>query len=363
MTEITAYYIDDDQKSGNAERYQNRLARDPEFHCRLIPPPKWDELQEIITAGPDLFLIDYDLSLVQADNTKADYRGSTLAAEIRHRLPDCPIVLVTRQSIIEKLDPRTKRQIQQHVQPCDELVLKDDLDEQLDETRRMLVALTQGFKQLAHSAKDWNSLGQTLNASPAEKIALREAAPPLKDGEWIVTESSDWIRHTVLDYPGVLYDAINAATRLGIGLDAFQEEEVQKTFNSARYDGIFAPSDGRWWKTRVFRSAEDFIRKQGVQGPINKAFREAFLKGFGRELNVATCIWDHAPIADWVCFILNEPVKLKHSLRYYPDSRPSIMDPARVSFRAIREQGKFREELLDSEGSEILKEIEKLSEP
>jgi hypothetical protein len=360
---LTAYYIDDDQISGDAERYRERLGRDPGFQCRLISPPKWDELAEIITAKPDLFLIDYDLSLLQLDNTKADYRGTTLAAEIRDRLPDSPIVLITRQSILDRLDPRTKRQLYTGAQPCDELILKDDLDEQLDEARQLLISLTDGFHKLSDAHKDWISLLGLMNANPEEARVLREAGSPIKDGEWIVTEASDWIRHIVLEFPGIFYDSVNAATRLGIDLNDFLETDVQDLLKSALYDGIFAPQDGRWWKSRLFQVAEDFIQEQGVQGPLNRAFREAFQRRYGREMEAPVCVWDHTPIADWVCYILNEPVKLKNSLRYYPDSRPSIMDPARVSFRAIRERSKFREELLDAEGTELLAEIEGLPEP
>ena len=363
MPNIVSYYVDD-QASKEARRYHERLSRAEGFECRLIPPPKWDELGAFITDSPDLFLIDYELSLVQPDGTKAAYQGSTLAAEIRTRLPDCPIVLITRESILSQLDRRTRRQLTEHMQPCDELILKSMLDDELDGTRQLLISLVNGFRALSNIVdKTWEPLIEILGANDEEAGLLREAAPPLQEGEWIVTGAAGWIRRVLLEFPGILYDPVNAATRLGISLEAFRDDKVQELMEPAKYVGVFAPPEGRWWKGRLFRIAKELAKEEDVDGPPNRAFAEAFRKRFGRELSPAICVWDRTPIADWVCYVLRQPVKIKNSLRYYPDSRPSVMDDARVSFRAIRESNEFYEELLDSEGVKLLKEIESLPEP
>ena len=52
--------------------------------------PKWEEFDNFVKANYNLFLIDYELDRVQSDQTKANYRGTTLTAEIRARLPDSP---------------------------------------------------------------------------------------------------------------------------------------------------------------------------------------------------------------------------------------------------------------------------------
>jgi hypothetical protein len=363
MLKIVAYYVDD-EVSTEGKRYQERLSRAEGFECKLIPPPKWDELGAFLTDSPDLFLIDYELSMVQPDGTKAAYQGSTLAAEIRTRLPDCPIVLITRESILSQLDRRTRRQLTEHMQPCDELILKSMLDDDLDGTRQLLVALVNGFRALSDIAdKTWEPLVEILDANDEEAGLLREAAPPLQEGEWIVTGAADWIRRVVLEFPGILYDPVNAATRLGISVEAFRDDKVQELIEPAKYVGVFAPPEGRWWKGRLFRIAKELAKDEDVNGPPNQAFAEVFRKRFGRELSPAICVWDRTPIADWVCYVLRQPVKIKNSLRYYPDSRPSVMDDARVSFRAVRESNKFYEELLDPEGVKLLKEIEALPEP
>lgn len=363
MAKPTVLYVDD-ESSTEARRFQERLNRDSIIDCRLLPPPKWNELDQFAGTPPDLFLIDYDLGLVQPDNTKAGYQGSTLASEIRSRHPDSPIVLISRQSIIDHLDPRTRRQLDERTQACDELIYKSDLDDDLGVIQQKLVALAQGF-QLLHETeeKTWEALTGLLFANEEESQILREAAPPLKHGEWIVTGAADWIRNVVLEYPGILYDSVNAATRLGISVDSFFKEQTQSFLQPAKYGGVFVPLEGRWWKSRLFRLAKELIIEQQVAGPQNRAFAEAFQKKFNMHLEPAICVWDHAPVADWVCYLLEQPVKIKNSLRYYPDSRPSVMDDARVSFRAVRESNDFDQKLLDAEGLALLQGIEGRPEP
>lgn len=366
MSKITACFIDDEAFKEDTKRYQERLSKAADFNCVLISPPGMSRLDEIVGTPPDLFLIDYELSQAQPDGTKASYRGTTLAAEIRARFPDRPIVLITRESILDSLDRQTRRQIIEKAQPCDDLLYKSQIDDSLDETRQRLISLAQGFEVLRgvpDSNKNWDALVVTLAAHSEESQLLQEAAPPLKRKEWIVTGAADWIRNVILEYPGILYDPVNAATRLGISADSFLSDEVQKLVAPAKYAGLFVPPDGRWWKGRLFKLARQFAMEQGVNGPQNRAFVEAFHREFGKSLAPAVCVWDRTPIADWVCFILKQPVKIKNSLRYYPDSRPSVMDHARVSFRAIRESNAFDEKLLDSEGLSLLEEIEGRPEP
>lgn len=363
MSELLVYYIDD-QAAKQAEHYRDRLARADEFECQLFSPPALEELDELVAEVPDLFLIDYELSLIQQDGTKSPYQGNTLAAAIRERLPDCPIVLITRETILEELDHQRRRQLVGRMQMYDELIHKEELDDNLDITRQELVSIAEGFSALTRiENKTWPSLVETMVANQDESNVLREASPPLDKAEWTVTDAAYWVRKTILEFPGILYDSLNAATRLGISEKSFLTEKVQNVMAPARYTGVFAPTSGRWWKGRLFDIAQDLAMQAEIRGPVIRTFIQTCKKILGIDLLPSVCVWDHQPVADWVCHVLQQPVKIKHSFRYYADNRPSVMDNARVSFRAIRESRQFYPELLDAEGLDRLEKIKELPEP
>lgn len=373
MTQITVYYVDDQANDKNearrdtVERYKERLSRGGVIRCELFSPPKWSELDnKLFNPPPDLFLIDYELMYQQRDDSHPEYRGSTLAAEIRMQYPNCPIVLITRESILEELSHQKRLEVIKRLEVFDEMLLKSELEERLELTQETLISLVNGFRQLAsYDDPNWNSLIDALQANAPDIDRLREASPPLKDGKWIPITASDWIRHVILEYPGILYDSLHASVRLGITEQAFLSPEVQKIFNAAQYRGIFSEGQKfqRWWRSKLFELQEEFISDQELNSLSGSTFGDVFEKKFGEKLNIATCIWDCKPVADWVCFVLRTPVKLEHTLRYYPDNRPDVMDDARISFRAIWSTNNYEQNLLDATGLELLEKIENLQDP
>jgi hypothetical protein len=48
---------------------------------------------------------------------------------------------------------------------------------------------------------------------------------------------------------------------------------------------------------------------------------------------------------------------LRNSLLYHPDSRPEIMDEARISFKAIITSNDVNDEMVDQMSQDILKDI------
>jgi hypothetical protein len=364
MPKITIYYIDDEASSKNAERYRRRLSND-NIDCVLFAPPAWDKIDlDLTKKKPSLFLIDYDLALAQPDGFIVGYRGSTLAAELRSRLPEVPIVLITRQSVLDSLNPQVKRQITDRFKAYDGLIFKQQIDEELEDTRNWLISLANGFTSLSKvRTKNWSALVRILGARASEEDQIREAIPPISQDSWAIVGLSGWITNVFLYYPGLAYDSLHAATLLGISEESFVGEKIQDFLGSAKYTGAFSPPSGRWWKNRLLEIAKSLSISESVDGPVNTAFRIAFEKKNSVKLKPSKCVWDHKPTADWVCYILNKPVKLRHSIRYYPDDRPSVMDSARVSFKAVRERKDFDENLTDSEGQRLLKMIEELEEP
>jgi hypothetical protein len=239
----------------------------------------------------------------------------------------------------------------------DDELYKDDIDDDANRNRSLLVTLAQGFGQLRNiPQRDWAHLIQLLQVDAKEEEALlREANPP--SSEWTVAQAARWIRTVVLEYPGILYNNIHAATALRISVDSFMKPEVQQFFTAAKYSGIFAPHDGRWWRNRMFRYAEQLISESEVGDGSRQRFRDAFLGKHGIELSPSVSIQTGRSGGDWVCHILKAPVEIENTLVYHPDSRPPVMDEARVSFKAIRESQEIKDELFEVDDTELLEEI------
>lgn len=77
----------------------------------------------------------------------------------------------------------------------------------------------------------------------------------------------------------------------------------------------------------------------------------------------AKCVFSGEAPAEWVCYILRQPVMIKYSLSYKPDTRPAVMDEARVSYEAVRTSNDFDDKLVDPLGRELISGIRKRPKP
>ncbi len=93
--------------------------------------------------------------------------------------------------------------------------------------------------------------------------------------------------------------------------------------------------------------------------PLYLGFPSALERTIKTQVERSKCIYSGETPADWVCYILNEPVRIKYSLAYRVDPRPKVMDEARVSFKAIRTSNEVNDELLDPLGRDMLTRIRK----
>jgi len=350
----------DDQIDVDTKRLVDRLQLSGEIKCDLVPPP--ERLPDQEGEPPDLFMIDQDLSHATG------YAGSTLAEHIRQTYPDSPIILITRRPILADLGVQRRRHLSESIRVFDELILKETFEDRLKSIQSLVLSLAEGYRVLRNTQiKNWDSLVALLDAGD-EEAELRQVIPPLsiEDGgmsTWTVASTAYWIRHVLLQFPGITYDSLHAATRLGLSIDLFWLDAVQRVLEASRYEGPLEGPDPRWWKSKLLKASRTLALEAGVDGPINLAFPEALQRLRGVDVKPPICIWDGTPVADRVCFVLQKPVKSEHSLRYYPDNRPAVMDAARVSFKAVRESDDFNPDLLDEESLSLLPEIEKLEEP
>jgi len=349
---IKALYIDDEisRPGREAQKYKELLHLPGVFECDLQFPPKsfFD-----ISSQFDAFLIDLDLSVPSSSGETVGYFGSTLASEIRMRDPVRPIILITRPNMI-----MGKAQLLEDSIDVDLIIFKDEINQDPDGTRAKIIALVEGFKALAAiQGQSWQRVLELMKADDDETNLLREAAPPVEHGQWNVPQVASWVRNVVMGFPGILYDDLTAATRLGIDLESFRKSDVQAMMEQAEYAGVFSTYKERWWRDRTFQIAQSLLLKHKMRGPIPEKFREAFAIESNKMLDPAVCIVDGTPTADWVCHIFKKPVKQRNSIPYYPDSRLSVMDQARVSFKAIQESDEFDESLVDADSYEFVKKL------
>lgn len=350
---VKVLYIDDeiDKPGRDAQKIKSLLDLPDEFECELQPPPK--RVSELPGDILDALLIDLDLSAAKIDGESISYFGSTLAAEVRMRHSGCPIILVTRTHVIDQ-----KRQWLEESGDIDLIVDKDAINIDPSQVRTDIVALIDGFQALREvEGKGWKEVVALFHADEDEIKLLQEAAPPLDRGHWNIPQTSRWIRNVVMGYPGILYDDLTAATRLGISLESFLQPSLQQFLGSSKYTGPFSSFRERWWRDRLFKAAQSILLEHGTPGPIFQKCTKAFKIHFKEEFHPAVCVYDETPIADWVCYILKKPVKQRNSIPYYPDRRPVVMDQARVSFKAIQESNDFDENLVDSDSLEIVRKL------
>ncbi len=359
MNKDIAYYIDDEEKK--AKKMARRLSEINGLDVRhLLPTP--DLSVKEIDGETALFFVDYELDKVNPSaptTVPVTYKGGAFAQQLRDKFPDHPIVLVTKESIF---DVEAGERYVQSQSIFDTFISKSEMSGSPELVVEKALILIEGFSCLRHAAKTWDSFLDALQADSEEGIAIGEAAAPIEKSKnnwtWNVLYTAKWVSNILLEYPGILLDSLHAATFLGISQESFLENtSLQSLIEKARYQGVFAPKEGRWWKSRLREIAYDVRDETQIRGDINSCFAPAFFQKTGEQLSPSVCVFSGESPADWVCYVLKEPVKISYSLLYYPDSRPAIMDDARVSFRAIRNNNDVFENFFPPSNKELIEQI------
>jgi len=350
-------YIDDDERE--LKKYKNKFETDSRLKNKFSlitsnPPKCLEDYARLSREEPQLMLIDFDLTKPDYQGRVISISGVSLATELRQKCPDIPIILFTRKSVFNDKDYYVK----QTLSSIDQVIYKSELFKIDSKLLYDLYVLAEGFKKLSESTpKLWKNLLKIINAPPEDYEKLKASNPSISIGLWTVSNAANWIRNTLMAYPGILYDSLHAATFLGISESAFLTKNVQQFFEKAEYSGVLASSDKRWWKSALSRIATNKMNKD----ELNLSFMEGFHALWRRikhvSLEKSKCAYSGESPADWVCFILKKPVMIKYSLAYKIDARPAVMDEARVSYQAIRTSDLVDETLFDPIGQELLKKI------
>ncbi len=357
MKKVNVIYIDDSEEE--LEKYKKKFEKNNKAQrlFKIIPIQsqelKRDEISTLPIKGAALVLMDYDLSYRSSDEKTSPFFGISLATGIKQKFFDVPIILFMRRGIFIQYQTIVKK----YPNVVIDIILKRNLfrkKEKLD----YLYNLAMDFYKLSRvKNKGLNKLLELLKVPKEDSNSIKLANPPLnKKGLWSVSEISKWIRKILLAYPGILYDPIHAATFLGLSKKSFLKKEVQKFFKDAKYEGVFAPADGRWWKSKLQKIALSIVEIEMKAIPIRKSFPESWENKKGR-INKSKCVFSRKSPAEWVCCILKKPIMLRYSLPYHKDNRPVIMDEARISYKAIRESNEINDDFLDLADKPLLKKI------
>lgn len=353
MTKLKAIFVDDETEKRDPQRIKTILDN-ADIDCELMPPPKFSEINNL---GCDIFITD--LNLAQAKLDQMTYSGKTLSSEYRLNFPSTPILLITQKEIIAA----KAKNLRTDNTDFDLIWYKRDAWEKKDQFIREIKSLISGFHSLSSSQLDWSGIQDVMKTGSGEEYnQLREANPPIHRDNWTISEIAEWIRSTVIQFPGVLLDDCHAAVRIGMNPDDFaSDSDLHQLFEDAQYTGVFHEFGRRWWKNRFLEIASEFILEHDSSQSVLSGFVPVFNSVYNKDLQHSYCIWDEKPIAETMCYILHQPVKLRNSLLYRPDNRPSIMEAARVSRTAIVGSNEFDELLLDpgsvSTANQWMKEV------
>jgi len=354
---IKTIYIDDED--GELKKYKRKFETDDRakniFEMVILNSQKdiGDLIEDVKYENPELILVDYDLAKPK-DGLLIGVSGVALSTALREEFQEVPIVLFTKIDFlrIQKLNPKILSSLDETIYKSD--VLKED-GKNLDVLHKLAI----GYKKLRNTeSKSWDDLLRIIGAPELDYDFLKLSEPPaISESGWSVFDAADWIRNILIKYPGILYDPVNSATFLGISEDAFLSEPIQELFSDAKYSTIFAPKEGRWWKSKLQEIAESIMEENERDLIVRKGFPLAWERDHDESIERSKCVFCDKSPAEWVCYILKEPVMIECSLRYNPDSRPSIMDEARVSYKAIRTSNDVKDDKFDPIEYDMLQEI------
>jgi hypothetical protein len=358
LSELKGIYIEDVVEQGKT--YSDLLSKKGKLSVESMLAPVPMNVETILDKRPDLILVDYILTRKQPNGQMATYKGGTLASNIRELYPNHPIVLVTRRVLLEESGGAPGQ-----LGPFDMKFFKDEIRADRNRSISVLVALASGYEKLRKTMPlTWPKILRALGAEAQEAEDINETKPKGQISSaatsniatWSVPEIARWILDTLFAFPGVFYDDLFAATTLGLSVQSLSKQGIESALSNARYDGVFGDMDRRWWHGRLLSQAFDIVRKAELKPPLSKSFVPAVKKVLKIEAPPSKCVYSRKPFADTVCYVLRKPVLRQYSLSYFPDNRPKVMDEARVSFSAFRNQ-EFHEEFLNSEGLHLYQEL------
>lgn len=274
-------YIDDDSAdrvSGTIQGFKQASVLDI---VQNQPESTWEEQIQFIKEYSDSDKIDgliLDLRLddyPNAQNRKANFRGTSLAQEIRTRqkegnLKEFPIVLFSGNDKVENSLENSGKDL------FDICIEKDGIDDhKFHVYRSILTALSNGYKVIPKEVHNLSSLFR-VDYSTLDPRFVSEIVGISKSPSHIIS------RFLILEFikkPGLLIDENYLAARLGI------DKEKSKDWNSLleilspiEYNGIYSNGWRRWWMPQLLEWWENSIGAKTYLRSTSATMRVEFLR-------------------------------------------------------------------------------------
>lgn len=255
---------------------------------------------------PDLIIIDHNLEDIESGVFK---KGSTVAAYIRERWFDCPIISVSAN--IVEVDSQ-QRALYVDLFPF----------ERISDFYSNIYSIATSFKSLKEKKpENTDQFLDALKTPDDDRINLMNVLPmTLKHNftnKSLLVEIAHWIKFVLLQRPGFLLDRTWVATLVGIKPESFHK--VEDHFASAKYTSYFSnDNEQRWWKSEVLVKIYELV--EAGRYPWEKG---RFLPGIIEE-DFSVCHASGEPFPETVAFIDNTsdahqvPIKIKYS-HIHPD--------------------------------------------
>jgi hypothetical protein len=257
------YWIDDDPKRGQFVDLINnfRLPRFRSARAVFFDVRKknlTDELPAILNMKqPDLVIIDQILDKTLPGLLSL---GSTAARIIREKWPKGPIVGISAAwkrngvNVGDVLDRDKESEFE-------DLYAADEFSQHFTS----LFVIAAGFRQLATTRLGTiDRLVKLLKPPKTDVERLKSVLPTDLKSDRSDNSAprriSNWVRHTVMEKPGFLYNREWTANLIGLKPEAFVK--VERLFEGTKFTGIFSDAtNDRWWSTSVrlqlFKSLSD----------------------------------------------------------------------------------------------------------
>ena len=206
------------------------------------------------SGGCDILLLDYRLDEEPDEaGVRARFRGGTVAAALREKAPELPVVLVTT---VAKLEENLEEELAGS-QSIRYEIMKGELQDYRYRPQIIeeLVDLAAGFETAtatvsrARTGNQWTVLGRLIGIDGTELESLEKAvSQPLPKPGYLVAR---WLLHELLRFSGPLLPEEDTATRLGLTLEGFRRATVRNWASRASYRGVFSVLRERWWRSRI----------------------------------------------------------------------------------------------------------------